>query len=149
MVRITAVDPLAGEYDSMLAKRGIVPAVRTQEGWAEELDSVFAPDSFDVTHARNCLDHSIDARRAIEQMYAVTKPGGVVYLRHHENEALHQKFRGLHRWNFAIDPRGHMLLSTPGKLTVNLSTLFERVETERKQDSGFVEAVIRKPLKSA
>ena len=42
-----------------------------------------------------------------------------------------------------------MLLSTPGKLTVNLSTLFERVETERKQDSGFVEAVIRKPLKSA
>ena len=72
-VRITAVDPLAGEYDSMLAKRGIVPVVRTQEGWAED-GLVFAPDSFDVTHARNCLDHSIDAKRAIEQMYAVTKP---------------------------------------------------------------------------
>src|SRR5262245_36133007 len=46
-VRITAVDPLAKEYDAMLAKRGIVPAVRTQEGRAEELDSIFAPDSFD------------------------------------------------------------------------------------------------------
>ena len=148
-VRITAVDPLAREYDSMLAKRGIVPAVRTQEGWAEELDSIFAPGSFDVTHARNSLDHSIDAKRAIQQMYGVTKPGGVVYLRHHENEALHQRFRGLHRWNFAIDTKGHMLLSTPGRLTVNLNTLFERVETERKRDTGFVEAVIRKPLTAA
>jgi SAM-dependent methyltransferase len=148
-VRVTAVDPLAKEYDAMLAKRGIVPAVRTQEGRAEELDSILAPDSFDVTHARNCLDHSIDARRAIERMYAVTKPGGVVYLRHVENEALHQNFRGLHRWNFTIDTRGDMLLSTPGKPTVNLSTLFERVETERKKDNGFVEAVIRKPLKPA
>jgi hypothetical protein len=95
------------------------------------------------------LDHSIDARRAIERMYTVMKPGGVVYIRHHENEALYQKFRGLHRWNFAIDTRGHMLLSTPGKLTVSLSSLFERVETDRKKDGGFVEAVIRKPLKPA
>jgi hypothetical protein len=34
-------------------------------GKAERIDRLFAEDSFDLVHARNCLDHSIDPLKAI------------------------------------------------------------------------------------
>ena len=47
-VRITAVDPLAAEYDRMLQKYGIEPLVRTQKGDGERLTDHFATNTFDL-----------------------------------------------------------------------------------------------------
>jgi SAM-dependent methyltransferase len=97
---ITAIDPLAEEYDELLAEYGITPPVRTISGSAEELLTQFAPGSFDVAHARNCLDHGVDPVRSIRNMVRVVRPGGAVVLRHALREAVTQNYRGLHGWNF-------------------------------------------------
>ena len=141
-VRITAVDPLASQYGELLTKHGIIPPIPTQDCRGEELTTMFPLNFFDITHARNCLDHSIDAVESIKQMYAVTKPGGVVYLRHLEAEAKHASYRGLHRWNFELID-GDMTLSSPGRSATSLNTVFGAVEAWR--NGTFIEAAIRKP----
>ena len=98
-VQITAVDPLADEYDQLLQKHQMTPLVRTQRGFAERLVEQFGQGQFDLVHARNCIDHSYDPCSAIQQMVAVTKPGGLVYMFHGINEAQIQDYYGFHQWN--------------------------------------------------
>jgi SAM-dependent methyltransferase len=99
---ITAVDPLAGDYDRLLAKAGVVPPVRTLACRGEELLERFPPESFDVAYARNSLDHSDDPARVIANMVRLVKPGGWVALRHYRTEAETERYHGLHQWNFDI-----------------------------------------------
>jgi SAM-dependent methyltransferase len=96
---ITAIDPLADEYDTLLSKHQITPLVHTQKGFAERLVAQFGENRFDLVHARNCIDHSHDPWRAIQEMVAVAKPGGLVYMHHAVNEAQTQNFQGFHQWN--------------------------------------------------
>ena len=98
-LRITAVDPLAEEYDKLLDQYQLTPPVRTQKGFAERLVAQFGENHFDLVHARNCIDHSDDPCRAIQAMVAVAKPGGLVYMDHSVNEAKAQNFQGFHQWN--------------------------------------------------
>jgi len=99
-INITAVDPLADEYNQMFQKYGITPLVMTQAGKAEELVARFGTNRFDLVHARNCIDHAHDPVRAIEQMVSVAKPGGIVHLHHAVNEADTEGYCGFHQWNF-------------------------------------------------
>ena len=117
---VTAVDPLADAYNLLLDRYGITPPVRTQGVAAEELISRFTPNSFDLSYARNCLDHSYDPYMAIEQMLLVTKRGGKVVLVHEVNEGSNELYRGLHQWNFG-ELNGEFLVSAPGRDTVNVS----------------------------
>lgn len=96
---ITAIDPLADEYDTLLQKHQITPLVRTQKGFAEQLVTQFGVNRFDLVHARNCIDHSHDPWRAIQEMVTVAKPGGLLYMHHAVNEAQTQNFQGFHQWN--------------------------------------------------
>jgi len=98
-LQITAIDPLAEEYDKLLEQCQLTPSVRTQKGFAEQLVAQFGENHFDLVHARNCIDHSDDPCRAIQEMVAVVKPGGVVYMHHSVNEAKAQNFQGFHQWN--------------------------------------------------
>lgn len=109
-VQICAIDPLAEKYDQLLQKYAIQPVVRTQTGWAERLLEQFPPNHFDLVHARNCIDHSHDPCLAIEQMVAVVKPGGVVYMHHIINEGKLQHYHGLHQWNL-YDQMGELYVS--------------------------------------
>ena len=97
---ITAVDPLAAEYDKLLEKHGIQPPVRTIACDAEALTSLFPHSTFDLVYARNCLDHAYNPLLAITKMVAVAKPGGYVYFEHFNNERDRNEGRGLHQWNF-------------------------------------------------
>jgi hypothetical protein len=65
---LTAVDPLAHEYDRILSEHGLEPPVRTEPLRGEDLLSRFAPDSFDVAFARNALDHAVDPLPIIHNM---------------------------------------------------------------------------------
>jgi SAM-dependent methyltransferase len=102
-LEIAAVDPLADEYARVLERAGIDPPVRTRPGEAEALLGQFEPESFDVAHADNALDHAPDPMRAIESMLAVVRPRGYVVLRHGCNEGERNHYRGLHQWNFALE----------------------------------------------
>lgn len=109
-LQITAVDPLAEAYDELLKRHQLQPVVRTQKGYAERLTALFPENSFDLVHARNCIDHSYDPLLAIRQMVAVTKPGGVVYMHHAVNEAEQQNHQGFHQWNL-YDRGGELFVS--------------------------------------
>jgi SAM-dependent methyltransferase len=99
-LRITAVDPLASIYNSLLARQGLCAPVTPTFAPAEELSSFFEPNSFDIAHCRNALDHSFDPLRGIREMLKVVVVGGFVLLRHFRNEAEHGEYKGFHHYNF-------------------------------------------------
>jgi SAM-dependent methyltransferase len=100
IVHITAIDPLADAYTALLKKYRIVPPVPTLRCEAECVAERFGESSFDLVHARNCLDHSYDPLLAIRQALVVVKPCCYVYLEHEQNESTKESGRGLHKWNF-------------------------------------------------
>jgi len=103
-LEITACDALAPQYDQILEQAGITPPVRTVEAHGERLLETFGPDTFDLVHCGNALDHHYDPVAALEGMLAVTRPGGMVLLNHYVNEGVFQDYLGMHQWN--IEQRG-------------------------------------------
>jgi len=92
-IEIVAVDPLAERYDELLAAARIEPPVRTQPCHGEKLLERFGPDSFDLAHARNSLDHSYDPIAVVDNMLAVVRPGGFVILHHWANEGERESYK--------------------------------------------------------
>jgi SAM-dependent methyltransferase len=109
-LQLYPVDPLAEEYQTLLARLNIHPPILTQVGHGEKLTEQFEKDSFDLAYASNSLDHSYDPLLAIEQMFSVIKPGASVYLWHFAKVGLQEAYHGLHQWNFDIE-HGKLLLS--------------------------------------
>jgi SAM-dependent methyltransferase len=101
-IQLVAVDPLAEEYDRLLARFGVEPPVRTIKAHGERLLRRFAAASFDIAYAVNSIDHSYDPVRIIQNMLALVRPDGVVLLRHRLNEGEHERYVGLHQWNFDV-----------------------------------------------
>lgn len=99
-ITITACDPLADIYNRLIERRGLTAPVKTTFADAENLSHFFLPQSFDVVHCANALDHSYDPLSAIIEMLKVVKPGGFIKLGHFENEAVSENYHGLHQWNF-------------------------------------------------
>ena len=110
-LEIVAVDPLAAEYDRLLADLQLTPPVRTISGTGEALLEQFGEGTFDFAHSSNALDHAFDPLLSIRNMVRVVKPGCFVYLYHFENEGEKENFNGLHQWNF-FSRRGDMIIST-------------------------------------
>lgn len=110
-LNLRAVDPLARAYDRLLADHGIEPPVRTEELAAEELTTRLPANHFDLVFAQNCIDHAIDPVRSILQMVEVTKPGGHVYMKHSQNEAVKEDWYGMHQWNLA-EENGDFIISS-------------------------------------
>jgi len=106
---ITPVDPLAREYDSLLARFGVDPPIRTGFCPGEQLLEKFRPGQFDIAYARNSLDHSYDPAAIVRNMVALVRPGGYVLLRHVRREGEHQRYSGFHQWNLDVE-NGHLVL---------------------------------------
>jgi SAM-dependent methyltransferase len=119
-VELVPVDVLADHYDELLNELKIIPIVRTRKAEAEHLTEVFPEGSFDLVHARNSIDHCHDPVRAIDEMLAVTRPGGWILLRHLPNEATEEvqtktwfwPGAGFHQWDFYIE-NGDFWISGP------------------------------------
>lgn len=102
-IRITAVDPLADDYDAILEKAGITPPVRSTWCHGELLLERFKPNSFDLAYAQNSLDHSYNPLLVIKNMLTLVKLNCYVLLEHAQNEAENENYIGLHQWNFDIE----------------------------------------------
>lgn len=76
--------------------------IKLETGFVELLEYKFKRSSVDIVHMSNALDHSFDAIFGIYQMLYICKIGGKVILRHHENEAEAEKYKGLHQWNLSV-----------------------------------------------
>jgi SAM-dependent methyltransferase len=132
---ITAVDPLAADYDRLLGEAGLTPPVRTLACRGEDLHERFPPESFDVAYARNSLDHGDDPLLIIRNMVSLVRPGGLVVLRHYRTEAETELYSGLHQWNFEI--RDGDLLVWSRWARHNLTQILRRdVELEYRYEGG-------------
>lgn len=136
-LRITAIDPLADFYDQMLAANGLAPPVRTGFGTGEDLILQFQPESFDIVHCQNALDHSLDPVRSVLQMLVVCRIGGFVMLRHAHNEAENERYQGFHKWNLTNEGEAVLVWNRTARL--NLSELIkEFAVTELLMTDGYL-----------
>jgi SAM-dependent methyltransferase len=116
---ITAVDPLAHEYDEILKRFDISPIVRTQYCEAEKLSEKFPPDHFDFVHVLNALDHSYDPLEGIKQMLRVLKKHCFIFMSHANNEAEKEKYVGFHQWNFCREDDTFIIWNKDTRIDVN------------------------------
>jgi SAM-dependent methyltransferase len=118
-VLIDAIDPLADAYAGVMRRHNIQPPVTTKVGDGEEVVKLFGANKFDLAFARNCLDHSYDAIKAVTSMIEVTKPGGVIFLWHNQDEAERLCYQGLHQWNFRLQQGELVVWKGEKKLNIN------------------------------
>lgn len=102
-LNFTAVDALAPAYDRLKQKHGITSGVSPQFGFTEILSDIFPPDSFDIVHMSNSLDHCIDPILCLYNMLKICKVGGKIILRHAKNEGATENYDGLHQWNLCAE----------------------------------------------
>jgi SAM-dependent methyltransferase len=117
-VEITAIDPLAEQYNRMLAKYGLRAPVPSRPGHGERLDQLVPPDHFDLAYAVNALDHSYDPLAVIAAMLRATKPGGWLALDHYVDEAEYEGYVGLHQWNFRAEDSQFVIWNTDRRIVV-------------------------------
>jgi SAM-dependent methyltransferase len=118
---IEPVDPLADEYDRLLAELDLEPPIRTVAVAGEQLLERFGPGAFDLAYAANSLDHSADPLRIIQNMVAVVRTGGIVLLRHKRNEGESACYGGLHQWNFDVSGDDLVLWNNATRIDVGES----------------------------
>jgi len=145
---ITAVDPLADEYEAILREFDVTPPFRTQRGDAMTLLRQFGRGRFDLVHGRNAIDHTPDAPGAIDQMLGVARTGGVVYLSHARNEGERQRYEGMHAWNFDGEAQGSqsprfIAWSSMGRVDIG-DMLGDRAEVAVRLMPRWINVVIRK-----
>jgi SAM-dependent methyltransferase len=143
VINTTAIDPLADEYTKLLARHNVVAPVPTQLCAGERLLEKFKPNTFDLAHAQNSLDHSFDPVLIIHNMLDVVKPGGAVFLNHAVREADTQHHEGLHRWNFYQDTYGDFCIEGPETLE-NISQRFKDVADITVNVPGWIQVVMVK-----
>ena len=142
-LEITAIDPLADEYDRLLARHRIVPPVRTRALRGEDIASAFAPRSFHIACSANALDHTYDPVRVIRNMLDVVVDDGVVLLVHHLNEGRSTGYLKLHQWN--LEDRDGDLYVWNREGATNVTALLgpaTTVECRRSWDAGLRRAIL-------
>lgn len=143
-VTIHAIDPLADAYNQIMRQHGVIPPIRTEKGDGEEVVQLFGRNAFDMTFARNCLDHSYDAIQAVTNMIEATKVGGIIFLWHNEDEAEQLQYDGLHQWNFRLT-QGELLVWKGGRvLNVNQTFAGQLKVLRCELKDGMIQAVYRK-----
>ena len=97
-----ALDPLGHAYNLLKKQYNVDSGVSIGTGFVELLHELYAENTFDMVHMRNSLDHSFDPFHGLQEMLFICKVGGKVVLEHAENEAVNQKYSGLHQWNLSV-----------------------------------------------
>jgi SAM-dependent methyltransferase len=141
---ITAADLLADEYARLLGERGVTPLVRTVYADVERLTAHFSPNAFDVVHGQNCIDHTSDPLRAIDEMVAVCKPAGFVVLYHAENEGARERYGQLHQWDFTCIDGAFVIADRRGTRTDVSARLAATCEVACEREGDAILASLRK-----
>lgn len=127
-LEIFPTDPLADEYNALLAKLGLRAPVPSLPGHGEKLHEQFGKNSFDLALASNSLDHSYDPLLVIRHMLTLVKPGAHVFLAHFANEGVTAGYTGLHQWDFSVR-RDDTILSDGRKRHHSLREEFKGLAT--------------------
>lgn len=97
-IDIHFVDPLATEFNKIL-KRYKRQLPKIEFGMVEHLSAFFPHRDADLVIIQNALDHSAFPVKGIYEALHTLKPGGILYLNHHPNEAETEHYKGFHQYN--------------------------------------------------
>jgi len=113
-IDLTAVDPLADQYNAMLDRKGVSGVGRPVKGFFEDALWQLGANQYDIVWSANSLDHSIDPVLGLFNIINVCKIGGGVILMFHPNEAEGEDYNGLHQWNLDVID-GALILHQKGR----------------------------------
>lgn len=140
-LNFTAIDPLAEVYEQLKKKFQIDNGVIIKPGFVEMLSDVLGENKFDIVHMSNALDHSFDAVYGIYQLLFICKIGGIVILRHAENEAERSQYSGLHQWNLSLHNDKNTFLIWRKNEKYDICNIFKEYAdftmTEEQENTGW------------
>lgn len=102
-MNITLADPLARMYKRIATKYNITLPIEPVIAMVEFLHLFFKKNQYDLVHMSNALDHCFHPIWGIMELLYVTQVGGKVILRHNNNEAENEQYKGFHQWNLTIN----------------------------------------------
>jgi SAM-dependent methyltransferase len=108
LFEITAVDPLAREYERLMRRVPCSYPVKPTKGFGEHLSALFAPNTFDLAYSSNALDHASSPRRCLEALAQVVDEGGIIYCEGFVREGTNADWRGLHQHDL-VPEDGHLV----------------------------------------
>ena len=117
---LTAIDPLAEEYVSLLNKNKISYPVKPIKCTAEEMLDLFNKESFDIVYSRNALDHAADVKKCIQNIYEVLNKDGIFLLEGFVREGTHLNWIGLHQHDLVPENDG-LFCYEKNKKPINVS----------------------------
>lgn len=103
IIELIAVDPLAEVYLDFLKELSYQIDYPLVKAYGEELETVFADDSFDLIWIRNALDHCENPSEVMRQSTNILCSGGYLFLSGFVREASFEGGQGLHKYDFYID----------------------------------------------
>jgi ubiquinone/menaquinone biosynthesis C-methylase UbiE len=103
---LVCIDPLASEFNNMLASHDLTDLPKIHSIKAEVLTQHFAPASFHLVHCANALDHCENPIDAFCEMTKICRPDGKIVIISRENEGEAESYGGLHQWNLQADDDG-------------------------------------------
>lgn len=145
-VDVDYVDPLAHFYNRIL-DRYKISRPRIKFGMIEGISGFYEPNSVDLIHVRNALDHSANPMLGILQAVEILKEGGILYLNHFKNEAVNEGYRGFHQWNITID--NDKLIFWNNEERIDVAARLQEIASVKTaiSEEGRIVAIIKK-LKS-
>ena len=142
-LNIHYVDPLADGFNKILKRhKRDLPLI--EFGMMEYLSAFYPDSNVALVIIQNALDHSSGPVSGIVEALRVLKVGGVLYLNHHPNEAVTERYKGFHQFNI-IEEKGQLVVWNQRERIVvdNLIGSFTRMQV-KTHDNGHVVAVIEK-----
>ncbi len=105
LCEVTAVDPLAKQYEMMMARYyGRAYPIVPVEGIGEALLTLFDRESFDAVYSSNALDHASSPRACLRAISLVVRRGGIVCVEGFTSEGTYECWRGLHQHDLVPAP---------------------------------------------
>lgn len=122
---IIAIDPLADVYKKLLKEYNYTLPIQPIKLTGEEIDKFFREESFHITYSCNALDHTKSPKKTLENMYAVTKKEGFVFITSPIREGAKENWRGLHKWDLDLVNEDLYLSDKKGN-QINLTKKFSK-----------------------
>lgn len=120
LFELTAIDPLAEQYERLLKQLGIRYPIRPITGYAERLLDLFPEKSFDLVYSSNALDHVMRPKECIDNICLVVRSGGIICLEGFCREGTNARWTGLHQHDL-MPENGHLLYFTKDGTRTNLT----------------------------
>lgn len=108
-LNISYVDPLAPFFND-ISKRFHRNVPKITYGRMEYLSAFFGKtNNILLVIIQNALDHSSDPLKGILEALDILETGGILYLNHHNNEAVTEHYKGFHKFN-VCEENGHLMI---------------------------------------